>query len=244
MSYLILVRHGQSLWNLANKFTGWVDVPLSERGIFEAMQAAKDLQSLKVDIAFTSELIRAHQTLFMIMASQKRISMVMHEDDKEHRKFYLHPKMIEKDEVPVYRYKDLNERFYGGLQGMDKDQARRKFGKEQVFKWRRSFDKRPPKGECLKDVCERAIPCFEKKVMPSVKQKKNVLLAAHGNSLRGIIKHIDGISDEDIPNLELPTGKPIVYRYSRGKLVKDNHQHNFDRPLFWKEPKSHKLKNG
>ncbi|MFP4189942.1 MAG: 2,3-bisphosphoglycerate-dependent phosphoglycerate mutase [Candidatus Woesearchaeota archaeon] len=242
MSYLVLVRHGQSMWNLANKFTGWVDVPLSERGILEAMQAAKDLQSLKFDVAFTSNLIRAHQTLFSIMASQKRISVMVH-DDSKHKRYYLHPDVIEKDEVPVYQYQKLNERFYGDLQGMDKDQARRRFGKEQVFKWRRSYSVRPPHGESLKDVCRRSVPCFEKMIMPVVKEKKNVLVSAHGNSLRAIIKHLDGISDDDIPHLELPTGKPIVYKYMRGKLLKDNHEHNFDRPLFWKEPESHKVKN-
>lgn len=242
MTYLILIRHGQSRWNLANKFTGWVDVPLSERGIFEALQAAKDLEGLDIHIAFTSELVRAHQTLFTVLASQDRTAIMVHEDP-EHKKWYLHPHTVEPDEIPVYQDKALNERFYGELQGMNKDQAREQFGEEQVFIWRRSYDIQPPQGESLKDVYERSVPFFEENILPLVQDGNNIIVSAHGNSLRAIIKYLDNISEEEIPNLELPTGKPIVYKLDGDKLIKENHTHSFNRPVHWVEPKTHNIEN-
>lgn len=229
MAYLILVRHGESRWNLDNKFTGWVDVPLSPQGVKEALKTAKNLKNLKLDIVFTSELKRAQQTLMLILAEQKYTGIFLHENDKK-QKWFLHSHKIEKHEIPIYTSWKLNERCYGSLQGMNKDVARKKFGKEQVFVWRRSYDVKPPKGESLKDVCKRTLPYFNKKIMTEVKQNKNVLVSAHGNSLRAIIKHLDNISDDKIPYLELATGVPIIYKYSYGKLKKLN-KHSFDRPI-------------
>ena len=220
MGKLILVRHGQSLWNMQNKFTGWADIPLSEKGIKEALSAAKKIESISIDVAFTSKLVRAQETLFIILSKQKKVGMFIH-DNKKEKKWSLHPKELDKNEIPIYSSSKINERYYGKLQGLDKDAMRKKYGEKKVHIWRRSYDIPPPDGECLKDTCKRSIPYFTKEIMPHVKKGKNVIVAAHGNSLRGIIKHIENISDEDIPNLELPTGKPVIYNYSNGKLRKE-----------------------
>lgn len=228
MGYLILVRHGESKWNLANRFTGWTDVPLSLRGAREARTCAKNISGLRLDIAFTSKLIRAHETLMIILAKQEKTGIFLHRD-KKRVAWGMHPHKFEKDEIPIYSDDALNERYYGRLQGLNKDATRRKYGKEQVFKWRRSYNIKPPGGESLKDTCERALPYFKKKIMPEIRKGKNVIVSAHGNSLRAIVKYLDKISDEEIPHLELPTGKPLVYKYSKGKLKKEC-KHTFNRP--------------
>jgi 2,3-bisphosphoglycerate-dependent phosphoglycerate mutase len=233
MSYLILVRHGQSRWNLDNKFTGWVDVPLSEKGIREAQKAAKYLEKLNIDYAFTSTLERAQETLLIILAKQKKTGIFLHKGKKRHT-WSNHPKQFDKNEIPIFSSQDINERYYGKLQGQNKDAMRKKYGEEQVFIWRRSFDVRPPGGESLKDVYKRTIPYFKKKIFPTLK-KGDVVVSAHGNSLRSIIKYLDNISDEEIPHLELATGKPVVYKYSKGKLTKMKDDFKFNRPTKWKE---------
>ena len=233
MGYLILVRHGESRWNLVNRFTGWVDVPLSEVGVHEALISAKRLEGLKIDVAFTSKLTRAQETLLIVLAKQNYTGVFLHE--KGRMKKWSHH--LGNSEIPIYSSEKLNERYYGKLQGMNKDVARRKFGKDRVFVWRRSWDVRPPKGESLKDTYSRTVPYFKKKILPLVK-KKNVVVCAHGNSLRSVIKYLDEISDEDIPKLELPFGKPLIYRYFRGKFVKEE-KYRFDRPIYWKKPKHH-----
>lgn len=233
MTYLVIVRHGESRWNLDNKFTGWVDVPLSEKGIKEALSCASKLKNLSIDVAFTSKLARAHETLLLILAKQKKIGIFLH-DDKKENKWSMHSHRLEKHEIPIYSDSALNERYYGRLQGHNKNAMRRKYGKDKVFLWRRSWNVRPPGGECLKDTYERAVPYFKRNVIPCLKKKKDVIVSAHGNSLRAIIKYLDNISDEDVCHLELPTGKPIIYKYSRGKLVRQKHKHSFERPLKWK----------
>lgn len=238
MGYLILVRHGESRWNSMNKFTGWVDVPLNEVGIHEAMICAKELEGLRIDVAFTSKLKRAQETLLLILAKQDYTGIMIHDTGRRKKWSMHHEKLWEDSEIPIYSSDKLNERYYGQLQGMNKDKARQIFGNEQVHQWRRSFDIRPPKGESLKDTMKRTVPYFKKHIMPSVKAGLNVIVSAHGNSLRAIIKEIDKISDKDIPNLELPTGKPIIYKYVYGHLIKDNHQHSFNRPIHW----THKYK--
>ena len=139
---------------------------------------------------------------------------------KKEKDWSLHPKELEKGEIPIFSSEKINERYYGDLQGKNKDAARKKFGEKKVHEWRRSYDIPPPNGESLKDTCRRAIPYFTKDILPYLKKGKNVVVAAHGNSLRGIIKHIENINDEDISGLELPTGKPIIYDYSKGMLKK------------------------
>jgi 2,3-bisphosphoglycerate-dependent phosphoglycerate mutase len=233
MGRLILVRHGESRWNLANKFTGWVDVPLSPRGIKEAMMCAKKLKGLSIDVAFTSKLTRAQETLLIILAEQKYTGIFLHKA-KKRKAWGSHVGQLERDEIWIYSDNALNERYYGKLQGLNKDYARKKFGKEKVFKWRRSFDVCPPGGECLKDTYKRAVPYFKKYILSRVK-KEDVIVSAHGNSLRAIIKYVDGIPDEDVPFLELPTGKPIIYKYHRGRLVKQSGPITLNRPIKWKK---------
>ncbi|RME52284.1 phosphoglycerate mutase [Candidatus Woesearchaeota archaeon] len=232
MSYLILVRHGESRWNIANKFTGWVDVPLSPTGVHEALIAAQKLKNVPVDIAFTSKLVRAHETLLLILSEQEATGIFLHSTGRQ-AKWSLHPHKFEKNEIPIIPAEALNERYYGTLQGMDKHAARRKWGEEQVFLWRRSYDVRPPGGESLKDVYRRVVPYFKKHIVPHLRKGKTVLVVAHGNSLRAMIKHIENIPDKDIPHLELALGKPLIYRYGRGQFKKENFDHAFTRPLHW-----------
>jgi 2,3-bisphosphoglycerate-dependent phosphoglycerate mutase len=242
MGHLILVRHGESRWNIANKFTGWVDVPLTEIGTHEALITAERLNNITIDVAFTSKLVRAHQTLLLILAHQKKTGIFLHTSKKRNSwSRHNHGKAFENHELPIYSSDKLNERYYGQLQGLNKDDARKKWGEEQVHLWRRSYDVRPPGGESLKDVCKRVIPYFKKTIWPELLAGKNVIIAAHGNSLRALIKYIDTISDEHIPHLELELGKPIIYRMHTGKLVKINHAHNFSRPTTWQHVAKHKL---
>ena len=209
MIKLVLVRHGESEWNLSNKFTGWTDVELSENGVNEAIEAGKVLKDkgYTFDVAYTSVLKRANHTLDLIL------------------------KELELD-IPINYSWHLNERHYGALQGLNKKETADKYGDEQVYIWRRSYDVQPPAltddddrykdmlskydeyvphTECLKDTIERVIPYWESDIEPSIKEGKNVIIVAHGNSLRGLIKYLDNISDEDIVGLEIPTGNPLVY---------------------------------
>jgi len=187
MSYLVLLRHGQSAWNLENRFTGWIDVPLSENGIKEAEAAAEKLIHFKFDNAFTSALQRAQHTLRIVLEKNNQT------------------------DVPVIADQALNERMYGDLQGMNKDEARKKFGEEQVKIWRRSYDIAPPNGESLKDTANRVIPYFEKNILPLLQQGKNILIVAHGNSLRALVMYLEKMTPEQILNFELATAVPRVY---------------------------------
>ena len=210
MIKLVVVRHGQSVWNLENKFTGWTDVDLSDQGINEAKEAGKVLKEngFSFDIAYTSVLKRANHTLDLILEE-----------------------LNEKD-IPIYKSWRLNERHYGALQGLNKAETAEKYGDEQVHIWRRSYDVQPPSltddderylemkdmydeyiphTECLKDTIERVIPYWESTILPSLKENKKVIIVAHGNSLRGLIKYLDNISDDEIVALEIPTGNPLVY---------------------------------
>jgi 2,3-bisphosphoglycerate-dependent phosphoglycerate mutase len=213
MKKIVLVRHGESLWNKENRFTGWTDVELSERGLQEAHEAGKILKKngYEFDLAFTSVQKRAIKTLWVILEEMNLIH------------------------IPVIRDWHLNERHYGALTGLNKSETAEKHGKEQVHLWRRSYDIQPPAlrpedpnpakdpryndlepeekplTECLKDTVERFVPYWEKVIVPEIKSNKRIIISAHGNSLRALIKHIDNIPDKEIPNLEIPTGKPIVY---------------------------------
>lgn len=210
MIKLVLVRHGQSKWNLENKFTGWTDVELSEQGIEEAKDAGKVLKEkgFTFDVAYTSVLKRANDTLDYIL------------------------KELGEEDIPIYKTWRLNERHYGALQGLNKQETAEKYGDEQVHEWRRSYDIKPPAlddederyiemkdkyeeyiphTECLKDTIERVIPYWNTEIKKSLMEGKKVIIAAHGNSLRGLIKYLDNISDEDIVKLEIETGNPICY---------------------------------
>ncbi len=233
MSYLLLVRHGESRWNLANKFTGWVDVPLSEVGVHEGLLTASKVKDLDIDVAFASHLIRAQATLLLILSEQDRTGIFLHEDEHKWMRFQANMK---KHDIPVHTSPLLNERYYGLLQGLDKGQAAKKFGYKKVYGWRRSWDGRPPRGESLKDVYKRVLPYFKSKILTEVKKGKNVLVVAHGNSLRAIIKYLESISDEEIANLELAPAQPFIYKWAQGKLKRAHNGLSFDRPVYWEPP--------
>ena len=194
---LILIRHGQSEWNALNQFTGWKDPGLTAKGVEEAHNAGRIINNLKInfDLVFTSALIRAQNTAEIIL---KEINQPL----------------------STIKNQALNERNYGDLAGLNKDDARKRWGDEQVHIWRRSYDIPPPGGESLKDTGERVLPYFMKEIHPHVCKGKNVLVAAHGNSLRSLIKFLDNISDEDIVKLEIPTGAPIHYVINEDGSVK------------------------
>ena len=197
-NYLVLVRHGQSEWNAKNLFTGWKDPDLTHKGIEEAVNAGKKINEygLSFSCMFTSALVRAQNTAKIIL------------------------KEIEQEDIPTYQDKNLNERAYGSLTGMDKDEARQKFGSEQVQIWRRSFNTSPPDGESLKDTYNRVVPYFQENILPHLADGKNILVSAHGNSLRALVKLIENISENDIVKLEIATGQPIIYKYQDGKYTK------------------------
>lgn len=195
MPQLILIRHGQSLWNLENRFTGWVDVPLTAQGQAEARRAGELLRGMSIDVAYTSALTRAQHTLQLIMEAMGV-------------------------EFPVIRDQALNERHYGDLQGMNKDDMRAAYGEEQVRIWRRSFDVPPPNGEALKQTSERTLPFFQRCILGDIRQGKNVLVVAHGNSNRSIVMQLDQLSGEEVMLVELATGVPLVYELEPdGKVV-------------------------
>lgn len=187
MPQLVIVRHGQSQWNLENRFTGWIDIDLSPKGIEEARSAGEKLKGYTFDKAYTSALIRAQRTLDIILD------------------------IINQRDIPVEKDKALNERMYGDLQGLNKDETREKFGHEQVHIWRRSYDIAPPNGESLKDTAARVMPYYEEKIIPDLLSGKNILISAHGNSLRALVKSLENLSDEEIVKTEIPTGIPKVY---------------------------------
>lgn len=186
---LVLVRHGQSQWNLENRFTGWVDVDLTEQGVKEAREAGERLSKYKFDAAFTSGLMRAQKTLDLIL------------------------EVTGQTDIPVTKNSALNERDYGDLAGLNKAETAEKHGADQVHIWRRSYDVKPPNGESLKDTYERVIPYFQENIQPELKSGKTVLVVAHGNSLRSLIMYIEGLSSEEILKRELGTGQPIEYEF-------------------------------
>lgn len=214
MKKLVLMRHGESQWNLENRFTGWVDVDLTEKGVAEARRAGETLarEGLDFDLAFTSLLTRAIRTLWIAQEA------------------------LDRRWLPVVKHWRLNERHYGGLQGLNKAETAKKYGEEQVLVWRRSYDTPPPPlsrddpghprhdlryrhllaeelpdTECLKDTVERVVPFWQMVVAPEIRAGKRVIIAAHGNSLRALIKHLDGVGDAEIVNLNIPTAVPLVY---------------------------------
>ena len=211
LAILVLVRHGQSQWNLENRFTGWVDVPLSVKGREEATSAGKKLKDMRFDAMYVSHLMRAIQTLHYVLLelSDKRIPILYHEEKRIHA--WEHYTGNREKEIPVYQSVELAERYYGDLQGLNKAETMKKYGDAQVHLWRRSYDINPPHGESLKDTCERTIPYYKKNILPQLQAGKNVLIVAHGNSLRSITKYVETISEEESPKVEIPTGVPIVY---------------------------------
>jgi len=196
---LVLVRHGQSEWNAKNLFTGWKNPGLTETGVKEAISAGKLIKDEKInfDTMYTSELIRAQLTGNTIL------------------------EIINQSDIPIIKDIALNERNYGSLAGLNKDDARKKWGEEQVHIWRRSYDVPPPDGESLKNTAERVLPYFNKEILPKVVSGSNILIAAHGNSLRSLIMQLDQLSKEEILNLEIPTGAPIKYIFDEHGKVEE-----------------------
>lgn len=241
MSYLILVRHGESRWNLSNKFTGWVDVPLSQRGVQEAVNTAKRLKDIKLDQAFVSKLERAHETLTIILSQQEMTGIFLHPDEKK-ESWYSCESHSEKTEILAHSTRLLNERYYGALQGLNKNEVRKKYGEEKVLQWRRGYAIRPPGGESIEDVYKRTIPFFTKRVMPLLAKGKNVIIVSHGNVMRTILKHIENIPAEFLPQVDLPSGEPLIYRYSKRDFSRRDGLFGFNRPLLWDHEKQAKKK--
>ena len=201
-NFLVLVRHGQSEWNAKNLFTGWKDPGLTSNGEKEAMNAGELIKerNIKFSMMFTSALKRAQITGQMILEG------------------------IEQMHVEVIRDQALNERDYGDLAGLNKDDARKEWGEEQVHVWRRSYDIPPPNGESLKNTAERVLPYFNSDILPKLMQGENILVAAHGNSLRSLVMQLDDLSKEEVVALEIPTGAPIIYSFAGDKepISKEN----------------------
>lgn len=196
MPQLVLLRHGESQWNLENRFTGWIDVPLSKKGIEEAHQAGEKLKGYKFDRAFTSVLKRANDTLTIVL------------------------EIIGQKNVPTEFDQALNERHYGDLQGLNKAETAKKYGDAQVKLWRRSYDVQPPNGESLKDTAARVLPYWEAKIWPCVLKGENIIVAAHGNSLRSLVMHLDNLTREQVIELNIPTGVPLLYEFDKnGKEI-------------------------
>ena len=196
MARLVLLRHGESQWNLENRFTGWVDVPLSPKGIEEAKQAGEKLSGLTFDRAFTSVLTRANETLRLVLEA------------------------IGQTTIPIEKDKALNERMYGDLQGLNKAETAKKYGDAQVKIWRRSYDVKPPGGESLKDTADRALPYYEKMIKPHLMKGETIIIAAHGNSLRALVMELDQLSKEEVLELNIPTGVPLLYELDdSGKVL-------------------------
>lgn len=214
MNYLVLLRHGESQWNLENRFTGWVDVDITTKGEKEAENAGKLLKNknLKFDYLFTSVLKRAIRT------AQITFENAAYSD------------------IPTERDKALNERHYGALQGLNKAETAEKFGEEQVHLWRRSYDIPPPSeitelnpdgiSESLKDTAARTIPYYNNKIEPLVFEGKNVIVVAHGNSLRSLVMYLDNLTQKEVLELNIPTGKPLVYEFENGKKIKSYYLEN------------------
>lgn len=197
---LVLVRHGQSEWNKKNLFTGWKDPELTDLGVEEAIQAGNILKEKEInfDVMFTSDLLRAQETGRLIL------------------------EQMNQSEISIIKDQRLNERNYGDLAGLNKDDAREKWGAEQVHIWRRSFDVPPPGGESLKNTAERVLPYFELEIIPKIKEGLNVLVAAHGNSLRALVMELENISQDEIVKLEIATGDPLTYECTEGKIQRIN----------------------
>jgi len=223
MSQLILLRHGESVWNKKNVFTGWVDVPLSKNGVTEAIKAGEALSSISFDVVFTSVQVRAIETAMIALAQNQsqKSPVIIHSEGKMKEWTVIYNEAMANDMIPVYSDWHLNERYYGELQGKNKAQTAEEYGEEQVHQWRRSYATPPPQGECLRDTAERTIPFFKTHIVKELEKGHNVLISAHGNSLRSIIMYIEQLSKEDILEVEIPTGQPLFYRFNEGVIAKD-----------------------
>jgi 2,3-bisphosphoglycerate-dependent phosphoglycerate mutase len=221
---LILLRHGQSIWNKNNLFTGWVDIPLSEEGMQEAIEAGEKIQAIPIDVIYTSTLVRAQMTVPLALLHHKsgKIPVFLHPGEGKLESWgQVYSEEAKKQLIPVYSAWELNERMYGHLQGLNKAEMAKKFGAEQVQIWRRSFEGRPPEGESLAMTAARALPYFQKQILPHLEKGETVLVSAHGNSLRAIVMHLEGLSKEEVVKLELATGDPLIFAKTSGKWKRE-----------------------
>ncbi|CAK7347105.1 unnamed protein product [Dovyalis caffra] len=219
---LILIRHGESLWNEKNLFTGCVDVPLTKKGVEEAIEAGKRISNIPVDMIYTSALIRAQMTAMLAMTQhrRKKVPIILHNESEQAREWsQIFSEDTKKQSIPVVTAWQLNERMYGELQGLNKQETADRFGKEKVHEWRRSYDIPPPNGESLEMCAERAVAYFKDHIEPQLLSGKNVMIAAHGNSLRSIIMYLDKLTSQEVINLELSTGIPMLYIFKGGNSL-------------------------
>ncbi len=216
------MRHGQSAWNKKNVFTGWVDIPLSEQGIEESRAAGQKIAHIPIDVAFTSTLVRCHMSLILSLLhhSSQKLPIFKHENN---------PLIASKEklyaplpEIPVYQALELNERYYGHLQGLNKKETAEQYGEAQVKLWRRSFDTNPPHGESLQETAQRTLPYFQKTIVPHLAKGESVFICAHGNSLRSIVMHLDGLSPDEVVQLEIGTGEILLYEWANGLWKKES----------------------
>ena len=198
VAQMVLLRHGESQWNLENRFTGWVDVPLSRKGEQEAREAGQKLIGFRFDRAYTSVLKRAIDTLSIVLT------------------------VIGQTDIPIEKDQALNERLYGDLQGLNKAETISKYGERQVQLWRRSYDVRPPGGESLKDTADRVLPYYERRIKPELLAGRTLIVAAHGNSLRALVMHLDRLSPDEVLELNIPTGAPLLYEFDAAGAVLDH----------------------
>ena len=198
MPQMVLIRHGESQWNLENRFTGWVDVPLSAKGEQEAREAGEKIQAFHFDEAFTSVLTRAKETLRIVL------------------------EVIGQTHLPIEEDQALNERMYGDLQGLNKAETAQKYGEQQVKIWRRSYDVPPPGGESLKDTAERVLPYYQKRIEPELLAGRTILIVAHGNSLRALVMHLNKLTTEEVLELNIPTGAPLLYNVGENGKILDH----------------------
>ncbi|KAK3423663.1 hypothetical protein EUGRSUZ_F00493 [Eucalyptus grandis] len=220
---LILIRHGESLWNEKNLFTGCVDVPLTNKGIEEAIHAGQRISNIPVDMIFTSALIRAQMTAMLAMTQHrcKKVPIILHDGSEQARLWSeIFSEDTKEQSISVITAWQLNERMYGELQGLNKQETAERYGKEQVHEWRRSYDIPPPNGESLEMCAERAVAYFRDKIEPQLLAGKNVMIAAHGNSLRSIIMYLDKLTSQEVISLELSTGVPMLYIFKEGKFIR------------------------
>jgi 2,3-bisphosphoglycerate-dependent phosphoglycerate mutase len=220
MGKLILLRHGQSGWNEKNLFTGWVDVPLSRQGIEEALLFGKKISTMVVDVVFVSSLIRAQMTAMIALSvhSSGKTACIMHEDVR----FSIYNSQVKESCIPVYIESSINERNYGKLQGLEKKFVANVYGQDRVQSWRRGFEESPPGGESLKMTVERVLPVVKEKIVPAIKNKKNVLVVAHGNSLRAIVMYLKNLSKTEIFTTEFSTGSYKMYSFDNNKWTESD----------------------
>ncbi|KAL6583131.1 2,3-bisphosphoglycerate-dependent phosphoglycerate mutase 1 [Orobanche minor] len=222
-SVLILLRHGESMWNEKNLFTGCVDVPLTGKGVEEAIEAGKRISNFPLDIIYTSALIRAQMTTMLALTQHRCMKVPIiehHETEQAMTRSRIYSEGTKKESIPVIEAWQLNERMYGELQGLHKQETAEKYGKEQVHNWRRSYHVRPPNGESLEMCLGRAVTFFKEQIEPQLLGGKHVMVVAHANSLRSIIMYLDKLTSQEVINLELSTGVPMLYIYKEGNFIR------------------------